>query len=340
MPVQLDGQIAWQLGFFYLPDIVGELPRTGERSAAACVGADLSRPGGGVRQPPSHAPTNIHFVVEPFGKVHIDRYFVRDRRKVMDQKIHPLEQLPLYDVAGPRNAFPIVLVHGAAATRKMWIPQMEALADEFRVIAVDLPGHGKLREQPFRLEAAAQAVMESLRQQTNERALIVGLSLGGYVAMACAHEHSQEIAGLVLSGCSIDYRGAIGILSWLDSSIVTTFFSEDRLSRMQAKTLRSMFPEALVEPQLKAGFSWKVAPQAYRELASHDFYAMLGSFPGPALILNGENDKLNRKREAVLLRATRDGQLQMVKQAGHLCNLEQPEVFTHQVRTFAKRLSS
>ncbi len=252
--------------------------------------------------------------------------------------MHSIDHLPLFDVAGPPHAFPIVLVHGAAWTRKMWVPQMEALSDEFRVIAVDLPGHGTLRGRPFRLEAAVQAVMESLRHQTNDRALIVGLSLGGYIAMACAHDHPQDIAALVLSGCCIDYRSAIGILSRLDSSLVTTLFSEDRLTRMQEKALRSMFPEALVEPQLKAGFSWKVVPRVYRELASHDFPAMLRTFPGPVLIVNGGNDKPNRKREAELLRAAQDGQLQIVKQAGHVCNLEQPEAFTHQVRTFAKRL--
>lgn len=256
----------------------------------------------------------------------------------MDQTIRSIEHVPGCDVAGPRDAFPIVLLHGAASTRKMWVPQMEALSDEFRVIAVDLPGHGTLREQPFRLEAAVQAVMASLRHQTKDRALMVGLSLGGYVAMAYAHEHPQEIAGLVLSGCCIDYRGAIGLLSWLDSSIVTTLFSEDRLTRMQAKALRSRFPEALVEPQLEAGFSWKVAPRVYREMASHDFPAMLRTFPGPVLIVNGENDKPNRKREAALLRAAQDGQIQIIKHAGHLCNLEQPEAFTHQVRTFAKWL--
>ena len=161
----------------------------------------------------------------------------------MKQIIRSIEHKPEYDVVGPRDAFPIVLVHGVSWTRKMWMPQMEALSDEFRVIAIDLPGHGTLSEQSFQLKAAVQAVMESLRQQTHDRALIVGLSLGGYVAMACTHDHPQEIAGLVLSGCCIDYRGPIGMLSWLDSSLVTTLFSESRLSRMQGKTLRSMFPE-------------------------------------------------------------------------------------------------
>jgi pimeloyl-ACP methyl ester carboxylesterase len=80
-------------------------------------------------------------------------------------------------------------------------------------------------------------------------------------------------------------------------------------------------------------------PQTYRELASHDFHGMLHTFTGPTLVVNGENDKLNRKGEADLLKAAQDGQLQIVEQAHPLCNLEQPEAFTHLVRAFAQRLS-
>ena len=107
----------------------------------------------------------------------------------MEQNNHSNEHKSAFDVVGPQNAFPIVLVHGVSWTRKMWIPQLEALSDEFRVIAIDLSGHGVLHEQLFQLKAAVQAVMESLRQQTDDRTLIVGLSLGGCVAMACAHDH-------------------------------------------------------------------------------------------------------------------------------------------------------
>ncbi len=173
------------------------------------------------------------------------------KRKGIDRMIRSGEHVSLYDVAGPAQAFPIVFVHGAAWTRNMWMPQMEALADEFRVIAVDLPGHGTLREQPFQLATACQTIIESLRQETQNRALIVGLSLGGYVAMACAHEYTQDIAGLMLSGCCIDYRGIFGLLSRLDSSLVTTLFSERRLTRIQEKALLGQFPKDIIEPQLK-----------------------------------------------------------------------------------------
>lgn len=258
----------------------------------------------------------------------------------MDQIIHSHEHFPMYDVAGPAHAFPIVLLHGAAWTRNMWVQQIDALSDEFRVIAVDLPGHGALHEQPFQLATACQIVMESLKQETAARALIVGLSLGGYVAMACAHDHPQDIAGLALSGCCIDYRGVLGFLSRLDSSLVTTLFSDHRLTRMQEKALRGQYPENIVESQLKAGFFWKAMPQTYRELAAHDFHALLRSFRGPVLIVNGENDRQNRKGEAGLLRAAQDGQIEIIAQANHLCNLDQPEAFTYQVRTLAKRLNA
>ena len=66
---------------------------------------------------------------------------------------------------------------------------------------------------------------------------------------------------------------------------------------------------------------------------------MLQSFTDPTLIINGENDKLNRKRGTELLKVAQDGQLQILEKAGHLYNLEQPETFSQLVRQFANRLS-
>lgn len=258
----------------------------------------------------------------------------------MDRVIRSREQISVYDVAGPVRAFPIVLVHGAAWTRNMWVQQQEALSDTFLVIAVDLPGHGVLHERPFRLATACQTVIESLRQETADRALIVGLSLGGYVAMACAYQYPQDIAGLVLSGCCIDYQGILGLLSRLDSTLATTFFSEHRLTQIQTKALRSQFAEESIEPQLKAGFFWKAMPQVYRELAAHDFDAFLRTFSAPVLILNGENDGPNRKGEARLLCATQNGRIEIIAHANHLCHLDQPEAFTHQIRIFAQQVLS
>src|SRR5262249_38693632 len=86
-----------------------------------------------------------------------------------------------YDVAGPAGARPILFVHGTRVTRSMWLPQLRGLADEYRVLATDLPGHGALAHQRFEPEAAMQQIGAVLDDEGCERALLVGSSLGGYL---------------------------------------------------------------------------------------------------------------------------------------------------------------
>jgi pimeloyl-ACP methyl ester carboxylesterase len=67
---------------------------------------------------------------------------------------------PPFDAAGPVNGPAIVLVHGSVVTRKMWLPQLRGLADGYRVLAPDLPGHGALAHVPFTPEGYSQAVRD------------------------------------------------------------------------------------------------------------------------------------------------------------------------------------
>ncbi len=229
---------------------------------------------------------------------------------------------------------PVVLVHGAAWTRQMWLLQVRALADERRVIAVDLPGHGARRGDPFDLAIAVETLRDAVIDHAGSRACIVGLSLGGYVATAFAARYPELCMGLVLSGCCIDYRGIVGILSQMDATIAVRVLGLKRLERMQAKSVRSGFPADIGEPQVAAGFAFEVMPAVYRDLRRHDFGALLRTFAGPVLLLNGERDRPNRRAEHALLRSTRDGQLTIIPGAGHLCNLDAPSVFTDAVRQF------
>jgi pimeloyl-ACP methyl ester carboxylesterase len=242
-----------------------------------------------------------------------------------------------FDAAGPPDAPAIVLLHGAAFTRTMWLPQIDGLRDRFRVIAPDFPGHGALAGMPFRLGRAVRVAADVINAQADGCALVVGLSLGGYVAMELAHRHPERIAGLILSGCSVYYRGALGGLARINALLLKVY-SERWLRRMQEKTLRRMLPAALAEPQIKAGFYFRAAGQGFGALAGKDFSAGLRTYPGPVLILNGENDRRNRQGEAALMAAARDARLEIIHGAGHGCNLEQPEVFTNAVCSFARSI--
>jgi pimeloyl-ACP methyl ester carboxylesterase len=234
---------------------------------------------------------------------------------------------------------PIVFIHGAAWTRAQWLPQMQALADTFRVIALDLPAHGVRAREPFRLATAVEAVAEAIAQGAGgTQALVVGHSLGGYVAMAHAAMHPEQVAGLLLAGSCVDYR-VLGRLSAVDAWLSLRTVGERRIVAMQEKSVREMLPPDLAEAEVAAGFTFGALPAVYRELARRDFRTLLRTIPCPTLILNGERDRANRRGEQKWLAVCQQGTLATIADCGHLCNLEQPEAFTAQTRSMAQRLT-
>lgn len=236
-----------------------------------------------------------------------------------------IERAPHFDCTGPADAPAIVCIHGADWTRAIWLPQMEALADAFRVFVLDLPGHGARAHETFTMPSALDAVDEAQRVVADGRAVLVGLSLGGYVAMAYAARAPERVRGRALSR--------------LDALIVTRLFSAQRLAAMQERSVRSSLPETLAAARIAAGFTFSAMSAIYRELGRCDFDALLGKYPGPTLILNGADDRLNRRGEARQVAAARDARLRIIPDAGHLCNLQHPDAFTAAVRVFARDIA-
>ena len=144
-------------------------------------------------------------------------------------------------LAGPRGGPPVVLVHGTRMSRTVWHPVLAHLATTHRCAAVDLPAHGELADVPFTVERAADIIAAHARTLAGEtgrqRATIVGLSLGGYVAIEAARRHPDVVAGLVLAGCSREPRDALAasmrLLAW------TMAFRGGRASRLAS---RAYFP--------------------------------------------------------------------------------------------------
>lgn len=95
---------------------------------------------------------------------------------------------------------PIVLLHGYMEAGEIWDPLAEKLAEEFRIIAPDLPGHGDsgVSGEVHTMEFLAGAVSEVIRDAGEKRVLLVGHSLGGYVALAFVEMFPELLAGYVL----------------------------------------------------------------------------------------------------------------------------------------------
>ncbi|MHB8524713.1 MAG: alpha/beta fold hydrolase [Candidatus Acidiferrales bacterium] len=243
-----------------------------------------------------------------------------------------------YDVAGPLDAPAIIFVHGMRVTRHMWRPQMERLSNTYRVIALDLPGHGALKDVPFCLEDAVARIAEVLYRERKGRALIVGLSLGGYIAMEFGARHSQKAAGLVIASATVEPRG------WHTAPYRLLALSMDKMPKNWLDwTSRTFFqivyPPEKAEPLIAPGFYMRGGSQGMREIFGREFCPRLAAYPGPVLLLNGALDLGFRMHERKFLAAARNGRLEIIPRAFHLANIDQPGAFSDAVRRFAESIN-
>lgn len=240
-----------------------------------------------------------------------------------------------YDVTGPADAPPIVLIHGTRLTRASWRPQLDGLSDEFRVIALDLPGHGALAHVPFTLGTAAAQVVAVIDQVAGGSAVVVGLSLGGYVAMEVAATRPQLVRGLVLAGATQEPVGR-WTLPYRGLAFVFRRGHRATLARFDRWFFRLRFPRRVAEPLIAGGFFPEGGAVALAALMEERFVPRLAAYPGPTLIVNGALDIVFRLGEPAFLAAARDARRVVVPRATHLVNLDRPEAFNRVVRRFVR----
>ena len=245
---------------------------------------------------------------------------------------------PTITVAGPPGAPAIVFVHGTRLTRSAWSAQLDGLGREFRAIAVDLPGHGSRADESFELEAAADLLGDTIRDQASDgSAIVVGLSLGGYVAMTLAARQPERVRGLVLAGATQEPVG-VRSLPYRALAVALDRFDGPALRSLNTWFFRNRYPPALAEPIVAGGFWSKGGATALRTLFDQRFVPRLAAYAGPTLILNGQWDLLFRLSAGTFAAAAVDARRVRLAGALHLSNLDQPAAFNEAVRRFARSI--
>ena len=243
-------------------------------------------------------------------------------------------------VSGPIGRPAIVFLHGTRLTRAAWVVQQARLADEFRTVAIDLPGHGARTAESFSLAGAASLVARTIRREASEgRAVVVGLSLGGYVGMELAATNPEVVQGLVLAGATAEPLG-IRALPYRALAGVLERFDGPALDELNAWFFRARYPTSIAGPIVAGGFWSKGGAEALRAILGERFTPRLAAFPGPTLILNGEWDVLFRLSAGAFAGSAQDAKRMRLAGAMHLSNLDRPAAFTEAVRRFARSLDT
>ncbi len=243
--------------------------------------------------------------------------------------------------AGP----PLVLLHGYVGDGvSTWRRQIEALADEYTVVAWDAPGAGRSSDPPesFGIAGYADCLARFVSELGLDRPHVAGLSFGGALALAFAGRHGAIPKTLVLASGHAGWAGSLPTDEAEQRLGEALELSELAPDDFAGALLPSMFsastPPAVVE-EFGASLR-KFHPAGFRALAracAEDVRPALAQIRIPTLLVCGDNDV--RAPLAVaddLCAAIASSTCVVLRGAGHCCNIEAADDFNREVRSFLR----
>lgn len=226
------------------------------------------------------------------------------------------------------TSLPVVLLHGVRTSATMWRAQQEVLTRAGRVvIAPDLPGHGTNRAERFTLDAARATVTDAV-DRMGGRAVVVGVSLGGYLAIDHAARRPDQVAGVVAAGCSTSPGGPL-TWGWRQAVRLVERLPDDGAWLNQALVRLSLPAEGAADIAA-GGFALEVMGDVIDEIGTLRPLHELTEISCPVWIVNGRWDHFRRQERAYLDAAARAAQahLVVVPGASHLVSLTTPGAFS------------
>jgi 3-oxoadipate enol-lactonase len=250
--------------------------------------------------------------------------------------------MPLHRVAVARGELavrdhgdrpPLLLVHGFPLDGEIWQPQIEAFRGARRVLAPDLMGFGgSSAAGRASVEEHADDLAALLDRLVVRRAVVVGLSMGGYVALAFWRRHPDRCAGLVLASTRAGPDSEAGRAGRYQMVIAVTQRGVAAVSDAMAARLVGPDAPPALQAQLRAVMSRQPRDgviAALKAMAARASSApQLPGITVPALVITGAADALIDPAESRALAVAIPGaRLVVVPGAGHLVNLEEPGAF-------------
>jgi len=245
---------------------------------------------------------------------------------------------------GPKNAFPLVLLHAGQASSTMWFPNVADLSREFHVLALDTLGEpGKsFPVQPNATKRDGAAWLEGVLDALDiSRAHMMGLSRGGWLALNLAMQAPNRVERIVLlspAAAFIALNSSFSAVAQAVMRMPSHFVSRIALNSWVARgfAVNDVFAEQFITGLIN--WNWTVNTSGYSGVMPCTFSdEELRQIHQPVLLLIGDQDQLNPPKAIERARQVIPHvEAHIVPKAGHLLSMEQPELVDSYVLTFLK----
>jgi len=247
-----------------------------------------------------------------------------------------------YEVHG--DGYPIACLHGFTATAAMWQPQVIPFSKKYKLIIYDARGHGKSESPPSLSDYSTEIAVEDLNQLLSrlhiEKAVIMGLSMGGYVSLNFCLSHPEKVAALILAGTGPGFRSKVKLQQWNEQmETIAKALETKGLAALNEEYIASSIgrpPGEETSKLFRHSSPIGLINTAHSMLSNVGVIERLPEIKVPTLIIVGEHDTNFMQASLYLNASIKDSERVVVPDAGHVMNMDQPELFNNAVLQFLK----
>jgi len=251
---------------------------------------------------------------------------------------------------------PVLLAHGFSATCRMWAAQIAAFSSRYRLVVYDARGQGRSEVPKDSTQYSQPLMVEDLHQLMLhlglERACVGGLSMGGNVALNFALAHPEMLDGLLIcdtgAGSDEPEAWAKKVRRWvglLDSEGIEVF-AEDYIRD-------PIMAEYAGRGRREREFLWAAMTSNTAEGLARGLEGVVGNRPSiyslrdrmatlrvPTTVIVGDRDHWCTKISRFMTATIPGAELVVIRDSGHMTNLEQPEQFNEAVERLLRRMET
>ena len=244
----------------------------------------------------------------------------------------------------------VTFVHGAGGSSSIWFKQLRTFRSQFNILLLDLRGHGnsnpKLQDsldENYTFDAITNDIVEVLDANKIEKSHFVGISLGTILIRNLAEKYPERVSSMIMGGAimKMNIRSRflmnVGVVfkSVVPYMILYKLFAFIIMPRKNHKKSRSLFVNEAKKLYQKEFIRWFKLTSEINPLLK---FFRQKAIDIPSLYVMGEQDYLFLPAVKKIAETHKQAKLYVLKNCGHVVNVEQPKTFNTQVIDFIKSL--